>query len=322
MAFWTGQKVVVTGGAGLVGSYLVSFLLDAGADVLILDNLSNAKHTTINLDKGARILRIDAGNASALETPFKDAFAVFNLAAYVAGVLYNQTHHLEMYHQNERLQTAPVIAAEKAGVAHFLQVSSVCVYAPEYTVAAVEGNGQRGEPVQANNGYSWSKRMGERVIRWSTIPHAVVVRPSNIYGPRDDFSERSHVIPALIKKSIHNDVIHVHGTGCEVREFLYVEDAARGMLAALEKGHNKQAYNLSGAEVISIQDLAYKIRDLCGEQKEVIFKGGNAGDSIRYSMGDKAKREIGFSATTQLDEGLQKTIEWYRSTHANNYINQ
>lgn len=323
MSIFKDKKVVVTGGAGFVGSHLVALLLAQGAEVLVVDDMRRGRHHVA----GSVIVRVDGGNPVALERPMQGAFAVFNLAACVAGVIYNQKNHLEMFEQNMRVQTAPVLAAEKAGVERFLQVSSVCVYSPEYNHPAKEEHGQLGEPVAANNGYSWAKRMGERAALWSNIPHVVIVRPSNLYGPRDYFDERAHVIPALIKKCLHDDVIRVNGSGQEQREFLYVEDAARGMLAALGADQSENirrmgttqlglTYNLGthGASCVSIAILVKMIqRATQTEHKVVSFASDHdPGDPSRWSESSRIACDTGWRYTTTLEDGIRQTVDWYR----------
>lgn len=312
MSLFTYKKVVVTGGAGFLGSHLVERLVQLGADVTVVDDLRRGT----NIVPGVQILRRDAGSVEALAPAFRGAFAVFNLAAHVAGVIYNQSNHLEMYCENERIQTAAVVAAERAGVERFLQTSSVCVYSPDHNHPALEVNGHAGDPVAANNGYSWAKRVGERAAGWSKIPHVVIVRPSNLYGPRDHFDERAHVIPALITKALGPDpVLRINGTGKEVREFLYVDDCAAGMIAALEHGAPGGAYNLGAPERISIGGLAVHIQQACGTSKAIEFSSDyDAGDPGRWSDSRLMRTHTGWRAGVSLAQGLAATVAWHKET--------
>lgn len=313
-AFYSGQKVVVTGGAGMVGSALVEMLVDLGADVLVADDMSRGKTHV----PGSRLLRIDAGDGNAMRNVLHDAFALFNLAAYVAGVQYNQHNHALMFERNARLQTAPIIAASVIGVPHVLQTSSVCVYAPTLNAPGVEANGHMGEPHPANNGYSWSKRIGERAAQWSSLPHSVIVRPSNIYGPRDYFDERAHVIPALIRKAVHDDVIRVNGSGYERREFIYVDDVARGMLTALEKGAHGQVYNIgtSGETCVTIRELVALIQAATWTDKKTVeyAQDYDPGDPARYSDAS-ALMALGWKPAVSLADGIHRTADWYEDSH-------
>jgi nucleoside-diphosphate-sugar epimerase len=315
MSLFNSKRVVVTGGAGFAGTHLVDLLVSLGADVVVIDDGRN--QTDYAYFRNVPQHRIDVGNPGALTKYFEGAFAVFNLAAHVAGVIYNQSNHLEMFHENMRVQTAPVIAAERAGVQHFLQVSSVCVYSPDHNHPALECNGWAGEPVAANNGYSWAKRMGERAALWSKIPHVVIVRPSNLYGPRDHFDDRAHVIPALIRKAMTaDDVITVNGTGREVREFLHVEDAVRGMVAALERGQHQTIYNLGGQAPISIRDLVALIQQVTDTTDKAVMYSSDydPGDPGRWSDATAMQRDTGWEAMVDLETGLRGTVDWYRRT--------
>lgn len=327
--FYAGQKVVVTGGAGFVGYHLVKALVAAGARVWVIDNFVRGQNTLPeptffgcgHWRSGNPIYwKVDiAANEDACYDSFMDAFAVFNLAATVAGVTYNQENHQGMFHENMQLQTIPVMMAQETEVPHFLQISSVCVYGEDANHPAVE-DALGGEPTGANAGYSWAKRMGEKVALWSAIPHLVIVRPSNIYGPRDYFDERAHVIPALIKKCLEDETIEVYGTGREMREFIYVEDAARGMMAALARGEHREVYNLgtNGRTQISIGDLLEVIREYLyiGGNDQVIHKPVefsrryDPGDNQRWSICDKAEA-MGWQAEVDMYEGIKKTVEWY-----------
>lgn len=310
-SFYANQRVVVTGGAGMVGSALVEQLVALGADVQVQDDFSRG--TTYI--PGATYTRSDAGNDHACRHLFKDAFAVFNLAAYVAGVEYNQHNHALMFERNVRLQTAPVLAAKAVGVPHVLQTSSVCVYSPEYNHPAKEEAGFASEPHTANNGYAWAKRMGEKAVEWTGLPHAVIVRPSNVYGPRDYFDDRAHVIPALIRKALTEPVIRVNGSGYERREFIYTEDVARGMLHALEHGNHGSVYNLgtNGQTCVSIRQLVTLIQEATGTQgKDVVFTSDfNAGDPARWSDCTNMIL-LDWRYAVELPEGLARAVEWYR----------
>jgi GDP-L-fucose synthase len=306
--FWIGKRVCVTGGAGMIGARLVQFLLDAGALVDVLDNFSRGRTSV----PGAHYHNLsDAGDKETCLELFTDKDAVFNLAAFVAGVTYNQTHHVEMFINNIRLQTMPAQAAAECGVPHFLQVSSVCVYAEDKQNPCKETD-IGGEPHEANAGYAWAKRMGERAMRWANIPHAVIVRPANCYGINDYFDSRAHVIPALIKKILNDETIRVNGTGQEVREFLYADDAARGMMVALERGNGIYNIGSDGENSCTIAELVYTLREILGVDKSIEFMGGNGGDSRRIVNGDKLMR-LGWKAQMSLQDGLKAVCEWYQN---------
>lgn len=323
MSFWDNQQVIVTGGAGFVGSHLVELLLDAGARVHVVDDYSRGD----NFMAGALYHECDATDREQLQIICDNIrpSAIFNLAAAVAGVIYNQSNHLEMYDRNMRLQTVPVQVAERLGVQRFLQVSSVCVYSPDDNHPCQEQYGQRGTPTKANEGYSWSKRMGEHVAAWSKIPHVVIVRPSNVFGPRDYFDDKAHVIPALIQKALTQDVIEVNGTGKEQREFIFVKDIAAGMMFALEHGADREAYNVGthGDTCLSIGSLMTMIQRETGTlHKPVKFSSTHdAGDLARWSDCSKI-HALGWQHKIGMMEGLRQTVNWYLDNRSEDIITE
>lgn len=308
--FYENQRCVVTGGCGMVGSHLVEALLALGARVTVLDNYDRGMHRP----DGATYTYGDAGQFETCRDVFRGAFAVFNLAAAVAGVGYNQTHHAEMFERNMRLQSTPMLAAAACEVPHVLQTSSVCVYSPEHNHPAIEANGHLGEPHPANAGYAWAKRMGERIALWANLAHVVIVRPSNIYGPRDYFDSKAHVIPALIKKALHDEEIVVNGSGKEEREFIYVEDVVKGMLVAIEHGEHQEVYNLStdGATCVSIAGLVELIQQATETaEKPVRYTATyDPGDAKRWSSGAAFASLV--ATYTPLGSGIARTVAWYR----------
>lgn len=311
--YYTGQDVVVTGGAGFIGHKLVKFLLSAGANVTVIDNMSRG--TTMIED--AKYYKESVTNKFVCEEHFSEADIVFNLAAAVAGVLHNQSHHLEMYQRNIGMLLAPVAAAKRVGLHSFLQVSSVCVYAPEYNAPSSEEYGLVGIPHPANAGYAEAKRDGERAVLWADLKRAVIVRPSNVIGVLDYFDDLAHVVPALIKRAVETEdggEFVLYGPATTLREFIDSEDVALGMMYAMARGVHTEAYNLgtSGINTITMNSLAHQILHLVGRKNvRVIAKtefGG--GDSRRFSDSSKI-HGLGWHHAISLDESLQRIVEWY-----------
>ena len=202
-----------------------------------------------------------------------------------------------------------MICEEKDHTPHFLQVSSACVYGQDANAPAIE-NELGEEPVAANAGYSWAKRMGERAVQWSNLDHAVIVRPSNIYGPGDWYDERAHVIPKLIKGYDEGTakMFALHPQ----REFVYVEDVVKGMAAALENGAHKEAYNLGSNDIVSMHRLHLVISTLMDKPTARQVKPTfDQGDDIRCSNTSKAEAVLNWVAETPFMVGLEKTIEAY-----------
>ena len=323
--WYEGKRVAVTGGLGFVGSHLVRDLLHAGAKVIILDNKSRGTTET----PGAEWVDGFAGNPNTLDYVFRGGATrgdpvdvVFNLVASVAGVLHNMNHHHEMFLENSRAQVTPLMVAERMGIPVFLQVSSVCVYDPQYNHPA-DPHDIGPYPHHANAGYSWAKRMGEQAVEWSNIDRPVIVRPSNIFGPRDYFDDRAHVIPAVMKRVIEEDVVHMYGPKDVVREFIYVEDVAKGMMAAAAYGDAGAAYNLGcngdAGNVITMDVLVEAIFDVArlaipdfDDGKEIVWhedQGG--GDPMRWSDCTRTFQDLLWTHKTSLREGLKETMKWY-----------
>lgn len=317
---WKGKTAIVLGGAGFLGSRLVEQLTGAGALVVVADLDANWR------GKGWPGVRatidVDAGNFDDMTSLFQayKPDVVFNLAAFVKGVLYNREHSLEMYHRNARALIPPAYAARKTGVPTFVQVSSVCVYGPKFQAAGCpEHQAFDQEPHPANAGYAWAKRAGELATYWMGDTRAVVARLANLYGPHDHFYpiEEAHVIPALIHKAFDSELatLPIYGTGKEVREFLYVEDAARGLMALAAYGRAGEAYNLStnGRDKVSIERLGRLILEEAGADREIETLGGGGGDPERWVSSAKVERDTGWKAYITLAEGIRRTVGWYRT---------
>lgn len=316
--FYAGKRVAVTGGLGFVGSVLSRKLVDLGAEVYILDNGS---HNIVDGIEGATLLPVDVGNMSGCDWGFRRGSTrgtpvnvVFNLAASVAGVLHNMGHHSEMFESNIRLQTVPVAVADTLGIPVFVQTSSVCIYDPENNHPSFEEHGHLGAPDRANAGYGWAKRMGEHALKFSGINRWVVVRPSNVFGPGDHFDDKAHVIPALMKRAVHDESIAAYGSPSYIREFIYVDDVADGMIAAGANGVHETAYNIGcdGRNAIDMGDLARLIATVCGEKnKKVVWnKSVGGGDPLRWSDTTLAETDLGWRYSVSLRDGLKQTFDW------------
>lgn len=316
--FWNRKRVLVTGGAGFIGSHLVEKLVGQGAVVTVLDNLQNGSLKNLSsVKKDIKIIKGDCSNPKEALKACRRQEVVMNLAARVGGIEYNRIHQATMMRDNLDIATTMLEAARKAHVGRFLVVSSACVYPRECSVPTPESEGFMSKPEPTNGGYGWAKRMSEALGRYYHEEFGMkigIVRPYNCYGPRDHFDpEVSHVIPALIKRVYdgENPVV-VWGSGNQTRAFLYVEDMAEGMALAIEKYPEPDPINLGTDEEISIKDLIVKIIDLSGINAKVKFdKTKPDGSPRRNSDNRKAIQKTGFHAKTSLNEGLQRTIAWY-----------
>jgi len=315
MGFYKGKKVAVIGGAGMIGSQLVELLIEEGAEVTVVDDLSRG--TTENIEGlHCKFVYADAASIRNLNR-LRGVDAVFNLAAKVTGMHYNRNHHAEMFEKNMKLQIAPLEAAVMFGIPLFLQASTVCVYPADMCYPVFEEEGHVGEPEPTNAGYGWAKRMGERYAQWVAQEHDIkigITRFSNVFGIRDNFDEEtSHVIPALIKRTIEDDVVKVYGTGEQIREFLYSRDAARGMMEVLEHYPEADPVNIGNPKNrVTIRELAQLIQEVLGVNKPLLFDTSIPdGYPRRGSNIERLIAHTWWQPETDLMEGLRRTVEWY-----------
>lgn len=318
-SFYRGKRVVVTGGLGFVGSQLSDKLVQMGATVYIIDDKSHA--ASQGVEGVEKTFVIDAANPDSCNWAFRGGSTndepvdiVFNLAASVAGVLHNMGHHHEMFTSNIGVQTIPVAVADSIGVPVFVQTSSVCVYDPKHNHPSFEELGGLGSPDKANAGYAWAKRMGEQAVHFSGIKRPVIVRPSNVFGPGDHFDDKAHVIPALMKRAVLNDVIDCYGDPAYIREFIFSQDVADGMVAAGAAGKPYREYNIgtNRRNTISMGQLAEMIAMVCGvaDKKIVWHSGSGGGDPLRWSNADLARTELDWVSEVELIDGLKYTFQW------------
>ncbi|MBI5229134.1 NAD-dependent epimerase/dehydratase family protein [Candidatus Micrarchaeota archaeon] len=319
MAFWEGKKVLVTGGGGFAGSHLVEALVEKGAEVTIADNLSNGSKKNLEncLDK-ISLIEGDLRELSNCVKATKNQEIVMNLVAKVGGIEYNRKRPGSMLYNNVLLEFNVLEAARINEVERFLAVSSACVYPRYCTIPTPEEEGFKDIPEPTNLGYGWSKRMAEVQAQTYAEEYGMkiaIVRPYNMYGPRDHFDpEKSHVIPALIKRLFDGEnPFVVWGNGEQSRAFLYVTDAAEGMMLATEKYAVANPLNIGTEEETKIKDLVYLLVELSGKNPKVVFDASKpAGQPRRNADVRKAKEKIGYSPKVSLREGLTKTIEWYK----------
>lgn len=319
--FWNGKRVAVLGGAGMVGTFLTKMLIEAGAEVIVVDDLSRGRLSNLK-GLSCRFTFADLTNIHNLR-PIKGQDAVFNLAARVTGMHYNRLHHDEMFRHNILLQTIPLNACIMWEVPLYLQCSTVCVYPRDMEFPASEGEGYRGQPEPTSAGYAWAKRMGELYAEWvqDARPKMGIAIPrfSNCFGPGDYFDpETSHVIPALIKKVLEDDIVDVYGTGSQIREFLYAEDAARGAMLLLEKYPYADPVNIGNPHNrVTIRALARLIMDIIYDDeayKPLRFDTSMPdGYPQRGSNISRLVRATGWQPEVGLREGLARTIEWYQA---------
>jgi len=324
MSFWNGKKVLVTGGAGFIGSHLVEMLVASGDDVRVTaaDDFSRGTHA--NLAAVRERIRIESADLRApadCRRVCAGQDVVIHLAAKVGGVGYNAVHPATMFRENMRLNTYLLEAAQNAKVERFTVISSACVYTRHCTIPTPETEGFDGWPEYTNEGYGWAKRMAEfeaQAVHKEFGMKFAIVRPYNCYGPRDHFDpETSHVIAALIRRVLGGEnPVKVWGDGSQTRAFLYVEDFCRGVMEVTERYAECDPVNLGADEEVPIRDLIALILELAGSKAPVEFDTSKpAGQPRRNCDTVKAREKAGFSARVSLRDGIARAIEWYKKNH-------
>lgn len=319
-SFFQSKNVLVTGGTGFIGSHVVEKLVARGARVRVLDRITNGRIKNISqLKEKIEFVKGDCASLDVARRACAKQDVVMNLAAHVGGIDFNRHHQGTMLRDNLQIATTMIEAARLECVERFLVVSSACVYPHDAKVPTPESEGMRGEPEPTNGGYGWAKRMAELLGKYYSQEYGMkvgIVRPYNAYGPRDHFDpESSHVIPAIIKRVFDGEnPLVVWGSGKQTRAFLYVDDFAEGLIQAIEKYPVPDPVNIGTDEEISIAELVKKVLKITGSKATVRFDRTKPDGSPRRNCDNtKAKKKIGFIASTPLDVGLKKTIDYYRT---------
>lgn len=301
------KKILVTGGAGFLGSFVVQRLLDRGVP---------KKNITIPRSKD-----LDLREWKNCVKAVKNQDIVIHLAAICGGIGYNMEIPGQMFYDNIAMGTNLMEAARQEGVKKFVSIGTICAY-PKFTPTPfVEATLWHGYPEETNAPYGLAKKMllvQSQAYRQQYNFNAIYLIPTNLYGPGDRFDPRvSHVIPALIKKVADakksgQRFIEVWGTGKPSREFLYVEDAAEGIVLATEKYDKSDPVNLGASREIKISDLVKTICKLMNFKGEIRWDSSKPdGQPRRMVDATLAKKEFGFKAKTDFEDGLRKTIDWY-----------
>ena len=310
--FWKGRRICVTGGAGFLGSYILAGLKKRGAQDVVAPSVKE----------------FDLVQPEAVRKMLSEAHPdlVLHLAANVGGIGANRARPAEFLHDNLLMGVQMLHESWKAGVEKFVGIGTVCAY-PKFTpVPFREQDLWNGYPEETNAPYGLAKKMllvQAQAYRAQYGFNAIHLIPVNLYGPRDNFDlATSHVIPALIRKCLDaqragEDTVVVWGDGTPTREFLFAEDAAEGILLAAERYDSAEPVNLGSGEEISILDLAREIARLVGFEGGIVWDTTRPNGQPRRALDvTRAREEFGFAAKTSLEDGLRRTVDWYRTTRA------
>jgi GDP-L-fucose synthase len=308
MAFWAERRVVVTGGAGFLGTHVVRQLQAQGCGTIFVP-----RSRDFDLRDNAAIVRL-------LDQTHPDL--VMHLAAVVGGIGANRRHPGQFFYDNAIMGLQLLEQARRVGVDKVVVLGTVCAY-PKFTpVPFHEADLWNGYPEETNAPYGLAKKMllvQGQAYRQEYGMNAIHLVPVNLYGPGDNFDpETSHVIPALIRKCLEavaegREAIEVWGSGQASREFLYVGDAAEGILLAAEHYNDPEPVNLGSGREISIKELVELIVELTGFQGRVLWDATQPDGQPRRCLDTtRAEQAFGFRARTAFREGLRRTIDWYR----------
>lgn len=310
MGFWQDKRFVVTGGAGFLGRHLVSAMRARGAPDAHLFVPRIEAYDLTQLDNIRRLLRDARPDV------------VIHLAAKVGGIGANREHPAEFFYENLIMGVQLLHESWKAGVEKFVAIGTICAYPKFAPVPFKEEDLWNGYPEETNAPYGLAKKMllvQSQAYRQQYGFNAIYLLPVNLYGPGDNFDPKSsHVIPALIRKCLEakargDDHIVAWGTGKPTREFLYVEDAAEGILLATARYNEGEPVNLGSGREISIKDLTELIARLTDFEGKIVWDATKPDGQPRRRLDvSRAKQAFGFEARTDFEEGLRRTIAWYQ----------
>jgi GDP-L-fucose synthase len=304
---WENKRICVTGGAGFLGTHLITDLRSRGAQNIFIPTIE--KYDLVEPESISQMLT-DA-----------NPDVIIHLAAHVGGIGANLDHPAEFFYDNLMMGVQLMHQAYLRGVEKFVAIGTVCAY-PKFTpVPFSEDDLWKGYPEETNAPYGLAKKMllvQSQAYREQYGFNSIFLLPVNLYGPGDNFDTRSsHVIPALIRKCLEakeagKDHIDVWGDGSPTREFIYVTDAARAIALATAHYNQSLPVNLGSGFEISIKDLAEKIARMTGFEGAFVWDTSKPNGQPRRALNTtRAKEFFGFMAQVDFDEGLQNTIDWY-----------
>ena len=307
MNFWTGKRVTVTGGGGFLGTYVVQKLQQAGC-----------QHVFVPRSRDYNLVEL-----MGVDQLYRDSQPdiVIHLAAQVGGIGANRDNPGKFFYDNLLMGAQMMEVGRRMALEKFVAIGTICAYPKFAPIPFKEEDLWNGYPEETNAPYGLAKKMmlvQSQAYRQQYGFNSIVLFPVNLYGPHDNFDlETSHVIPALIRKCVEankrgDNTITLWGTGAPTREFLYVKDAADGILLATERYNSSEPVNLGSGEEISIKELAALITKLTGFHGKIVWDSAMPDGQPRRCLDlTRAEKELGFQARVSLEDGLRQTIEWY-----------
>ncbi len=308
--YWNNKKVVVTGGVGFLGNFVIRKLKDRGVTDIYIPTIEE----------------FDLVQPEAVDRLFEIAKpdVIIHLAAHVGGIGANREHPAEFFYDNLMMGVQLIHQAWKHNIQKFVAIGTVCAY-PKFTpVPFKEDDLWNGYPEETNAPYGLAKKMllvQAQAYRQQYGFNTIFLLPVNLYGPGDNFNlQTSHVIPALIRKCMEaqksgEEELVVWGDGSPTREFIYVEDAAEAIVSATEKYNSLEPVNIGSGYEISIKDLAELVAKLTGFTGKIVWDTTKPNGQPRRCLDiSRAEKYFGFRAQVGFDEGLKRTIDWYRTS--------
>jgi GDP-L-fucose synthase len=309
--YFNGKKILVTGGKGFLGSHVVHKLKEAGCNSIV--TFSSREYDLKDIYQIRSLLGLHRPDI------------IIHAAAKVGGIGANVEKPAEFFYDNLIMGLQLMDEARKSNVLKFVTIGTVCMYPKHTPIPFKEEEIWNGYPAEDTAPYGLAKKMlmvQGQVYKRQYGYNSIFLIPANLYGPGDNFNpESSHVIPALIKKFVDavdekRDEVEIWGSGKATREFIYVEDAALAIVKATELYNETDPVNIGIGEEVSIKDLAEKIAELTGYEGNIVWnKSKPDGQPRRCIDVSKAKERFGFKAYTSLEDGLGKTIEWYKNNN-------
>lgn len=322
--FWLDKKVLVTGGDGFIGQFLVAKLLELKAQVFVSKLVGGELIYLNNFRDKINIIEGDLLDEKFCQQILKDIDYCFHLAAFKKNFRYHTEKPLEVLEKNLKINSNIINNSGLQNIKKLLVMSSATVYAPSDEFLTEDSN--MNASFNNNDAYSWGKIILEQEAKFLNKQSDLeikIARCDNIYGPGDNFDkENAQIIPMLISKTYDDskNELEVWGSGDQLRTFLYVKDCINGLIAMMENNQKFLLLNLSSSEKISVKELIFKILNIAGVDKKIIFdKTKPEGHKIRVCDNELALKCIDWQPLFDMNKGLRETINYYKK-HGKSFI--